>query len=287
MFVVWNDQKYSVGISMLDEQHKQLLSIANDLYELLSKKKYRAEALNILNRLYTYTEYHFICEEGLLLEHNYPGLDEHIEHHTAFTKQVRENIALANASIDYPIEKLMTFLKDWILNHLQKEDRRYCDFFKEENINPNIHFSLSQDSNADIVDLWDSEQLSLGIKDIDSQHKELIYILQQTNDLQKIPEERRKKFLPVIIKKLFYYSRYHFLYEENSMQTYGYPGLEKHKVLHAQFIDDLNKFAEEFKSGANDLTIEIVMYLKEWTVTHILQEDKKFKDFILSHKENK
>lgn len=284
MFVVWSDEKYCVGVPMLDEQHKQLLSIANDLYELQRKKNYRKKALEILDSLYTYTEYHFTCEEGLLMEYNFPDLQKHIEHHTSFTKEVRENIELVQNQLDYPIEKLMSFLKEWILNHLLKEDMKYCSFFKEKNITPDIHFSVSQDDSSEIVELWNSEQLSLEIKDIDRQHKELVHILQQANDLQKTTSERRRTFLPVIIKKLYYYSRYHFLYEENCMETYKYPKLEEHKQLHSQFIGDLNKFKEGYKAGTKDLTVDIVLFLKDWTITHILKADKEFKEFMLTKK---
>ena len=58
------------------------------------------------------------------------------------------------------------------------------------------------------LDQWKNQKLKLEIAGIDNQHKELIYILQQINDLQHTSDSRMKIYLPVIIKKLFYYTQF-------------------------------------------------------------------------------
>lgn len=128
---------------------------------------------------------------------------------------------------------------------------------------------------------WNDERNSIGIALIDNQHKELILILQQTNDLQHTSEERKKN-LPVIIEKLIYYSQYHFSFEEEHMSKNAYPLIKEQQDLHRKFINRIIKIAGEFKSGMVDLTDEIILFLKNWIIEHILTEDKKYKEYLES-----
>lgn len=279
-FIIWQDEKYSVGNEIIDNQHKQLISIINELHALLRKNQYQEEAVQLIKQLNAYTEYHFLSEEGLFKEYKVPNYSEHIQHHNEFRNKIKEAAKRIRQEPFYPIEKLLKYLVEWILMHVQKEDKAYSEFFKSKAIVPNIHFSISEEKKDNIIAQWDSRQLSLEIGEIDTQHKELIYILQQTNDLQYTSDVRKKIYLPIIIKKLFYYSRFHFLYEEDHMAKHNYPGLEEHKKLHISFIEDIQKFAADYRKGKRNLTDNLILYIKDWTVNHILGADKEYKNFI-------
>ncbi len=283
MFVKWIDEKYSVGVNHLDNQHKELLSIANDLHQLQRSNSYHDESINILERLYAYTGYHFITEEGLFREYNYHLVDEHIAEHRKFKAVIKQELIKVKKDSNYPIDKLLNYLKKWILSHVQGDDQIYAKFFKDNKLNVNNHFYQPQTSNSELNKLWDAKQLNLDLHVIDNQHKELIFVLQQTFDLLKANDQRKRVFLPIIIKKLFYYARYHFLYEENEMSKFNYPDISKHKQLHANFIEDIQNFAKDYHSGKSQINEELCMYLKTWTIDHILDEDKKIKKYLLNH----
>lgn len=285
MFIEWNTERNSIGIPTIDNQHRELFVITNQLHDLLEKDQYQEEAIKIMKRLYAYTNYHFASEEGLLKEYSYPDFPDHQNIHKTFTNKIKESLDGIRKKRNFPLAPLQDFLVEWILKHIQVEDVKYADFFKKSAIETDVNFSVSDQKRNDVLDQWEKQKLHLEIVGIDNQHKELIYILQQTNDLQHTSDSRRKIYLPMIIKKLFYYSQFHFSYEEEHMAKSGFPLLKEQQDFHKFFIKEVIKFAEEYKSGITGLTDEIILFLKDWTINHILTEDKKYKVYLESDRE--
>lgn len=281
MFIEWKDEKHSLGIPTIDEQHKELFLITNQLHEILETENYQKEAEKLLKRLYAYTSYHFASEEAIQKEYKFPFLDGHKAIHKSFKKKVIQELEGVRSNINYPLAPLQDFLIEWILKQIQGEDTKYAAFFKTNDIKPEVHFSVADKERNDIRDQWQAQKLALHIGEIDKQHKELIYILQQTNDLQHTSDSRKHIYLPVIIQKLFYYSQFHFSYEEEHMAKNNYPNLKGHQEEHKAFILKIQNFAEKYKQGFLDLTDEIILFLKDWTINHILQDDKNYKNFLV------
>jgi len=76
-----------------------------------------------------YTEVHFKTEEALIAEAGYPALKEHIVLHKELTEKIRE-ISI-NANRNENSDKLLEFLKQWWLGHINKEDRKYAPFVRK------------------------------------------------------------------------------------------------------------------------------------------------------------
>lgn len=119
---------YSIGISIIDEQHKKLLEILNELYDAHQMGASKEIVNSSLQKLAEYTDYHFDAEENMLQENNYPDLDDHIMEHNIFKQKIsgfmREaqngNLLLSIKTIDY--------LKDWTINHILGTDKEYSDY---------------------------------------------------------------------------------------------------------------------------------------------------------------
>lgn len=284
MFIEWSDEKHSLGIPTIDSQHRELFRMTNEIHEILLGGDYQKDALKVLKRLYAYTGYHFTSEEAIQKEYGYPEHSGHIRIHRQFKDRIKEELDEIRNNPGYPLSPLQDFLVEWILKHIQGEDVKYARFFREAGINPELHFSISDKKRTDVLDQWELRQMELEIKDIDNQHKELIAILQQTNDLRHTGDKRKRLFIPVIIKKLFYYSQYHFSYEEEHMAQSNYNLLKSQQDFHKGFVSRIRTFAEEYNRKETDLTDELILFLKDWTINHILQEDKKYKDFLLGGK---
>jgi len=280
MFIEWNNERYSIGIDIIDNQHRELFIITNQLHEILEQEHYQKDAIKILKRLYAYTCYHFTSEEALLKEYGYKELPEHNSIHKTFQNKIKEFLEGIRTKQNYALLPLLDYLVEWILKHIQGEDTKYAEFLKRESINPEMHFSISETKRNDVLEQWQKKKLQLEIKGIDNQHRELIYILQQTNDLQHTSEARMKIYLPVIIKKLFYYTQYHFSFEEEHMAKNNFPLLKEQQELHKIFIQKIINWAEEYKKGFIGLSDEIILFLKDWTIEHILNEDKKYKEYL-------
>ena len=280
MFIEWIDERHSIGIPIIDNQHKELFLITNQLHDILGLEHYQKEALKILKKLYAYTSYHFVSEEALLREYKYPEMNDHIKNHNSFREKIKEYLENVREKQNFPLETLQDYLVEWILKHIQGSDVKYAEFFRETSIIPQIHFSVSEKTRSDVMEQWQKQKLELEIIGIDNQHKELIYILQQTNDLQHTSEARKKLFLPVIFEKLLFYSQYHFSFEEEHMSKNAYPLIKEQQDLHKEFINRVIRFSEDYKAGMIDLTDDIILFLKNWVINHILTEDKKYKVYL-------
>ncbi len=281
MFVQWDQKQHGIDIEVIDSQHRELFILTNQLHDEIESESRDSEMIiKVLKRLYAYTGFHFVSEEGLFREYGYPDVEEHLELHENFRKEIKQYLDEYREKPNMPLEHLQDFLVEWILKHIHGDDREYAGYFAANNIVPELHFSPAQSSRSEVLNLWQQKKLGLEIKAIDDQHKQLIAILQQTNDLQHTSEARKQLFLPIIIKKLLYYTQYHFSYEEEHMAKNAYPLLHDHQELHKYFVGEVSGFAQKLKTGKINLTDEIIVFLRDWTVKHILEEDKKYKRFV-------
>jgi len=118
----WSD-KMSVGVDVIDDQHKQLLKMINHLY-MIEDSSRRAEIKQILDELVNYTLSHFAFEEGVMEEANYPLLRPHKRVHDLFVKRVSEFYERFNKGEDVLIE-LRQIVSRWLLNHIMHEDMAF------------------------------------------------------------------------------------------------------------------------------------------------------------------
>lgn len=131
--LTWNDS-YSVGVKMLDDQHKGLVSVLNELHAAMMGGKAKDITGPLLRSLVKYTEQHFTAEEALLTRSNYPRLAEHKTHHQGLTRQVLEFAGrFERGEISLTVQ-LLTFLRDWLTNHILKEDHQYGPWLNQHGI---------------------------------------------------------------------------------------------------------------------------------------------------------
>jgi len=122
-----------------------------------------------------------------------------------------------------------------------------------------------------------NESLSVGIEEIDNQHKGLIDIINLLESSSKVAE--RHKICFEIVLKLKQYCDEHFMTEETYMVRYDYPMFVAHKKEHTEFIKNVLDFemaCVEFYSPYTPM----LDFLKEWFVKHIKDTDIKMGDFL-------
>ncbi len=124
--LIWNDN-CSIGMDLIDAQHKHLFEIGNQAYALLKRglqnDKYHDINL-IVEDLQNYTKYHFKCEEEYMIEINYPGYEEQKREHSNFIKEL-EKINLDNVDNNEQkhVEDLLHFIFTWIIDHILQKDK--------------------------------------------------------------------------------------------------------------------------------------------------------------------
>lgn len=124
--LAWSDD-YSVAIQEIDEQHKQLVALINNLYTAMAGKRDREQIGRIINELVDYTRIHFAVEECLMRMFHYQGYDAHKDMHDGIVKRVKGFQERYHGGDDMVGMELLLFLKDWLLTHIQKVDRLYSD----------------------------------------------------------------------------------------------------------------------------------------------------------------
>lgn len=123
LYIVWQPSN-EISIPIIDEQHRGIVSTINSLYYFfLEGEACRAfePTIDILNN---YAKLHFLTEEALMRSAGYGVVEDHIALHNDFTNQMR-SMSKNSASLEQTHD-LLTFLKNWWLNHINKNDREFA-----------------------------------------------------------------------------------------------------------------------------------------------------------------
>jgi len=132
-YIEWNDS-YSVGVKEMDDQHKKLVAMVNQLHDAMKAGQASKEAPAILKSLVDYTHYHFEAEEKMLDKATYPGYLNQQKLHKALIAQVMQYQAdLGSKSLTIGV-KLSEFLKDWLMTHISVEDKKYGKFMNDKGV---------------------------------------------------------------------------------------------------------------------------------------------------------
>lgn len=132
-FLEWNE-KYSVNVGRFDGAHQRLIDIINRLHDAMSAGKGSSILNPLLAELREYTETHFREEEELMGRHQYPELEQHRELHRVFERKLVEfEMKLAEGRVMISLE-VMSFLRDWLVEHILRIDKKYSNFFAEKGI---------------------------------------------------------------------------------------------------------------------------------------------------------
>ncbi|MCB1316255.1 MAG: bacteriohemerythrin, partial [Leptospiraceae bacterium] len=130
-YVQWNDS-FSVGVPEMDDQHRNLFDILNELNAAMNANKSRETIESIIAQLSEYIVNHLRDEEQLLRKYNYPDLAKHEQSHKKFVEKVNELTgALLQDDSRILGYDIMNFVGDWLVSHIQKVDRQYGAFINK------------------------------------------------------------------------------------------------------------------------------------------------------------
>jgi hemerythrin-like metal-binding protein len=129
-YLQWNDT-YSVGFKLIDDQHKILISLINDLYVAQSFGTLQTAIIGVLEKLAAYTVYHFNAEKELFAQYKYPKTSEHLAEHDYFVDKVKGFQQELNRGGILLSLKTMDFLKDWTITHILGWDKEFGEFVKQ------------------------------------------------------------------------------------------------------------------------------------------------------------
>ncbi len=125
-----------------------------------------------------------------------------------------------------------------------------------------------------------NDNLSIGVDQIDNQHKELIGRIDGLFDACN--NGKGKEEVLKVIDYLGAYVITHFSDEEGLQKKYGYPEYNSHKLLHTQFVKDFGILKDTLnKDGVTPMIIiKMNKLLIDWLLNHIKKTDKELAVFL-------
>ena len=131
--VEWDD-KYSVGISIIDNEHKRLIGIMNKAIVLEQNNSAPKEITEVLNEMNKYAQTHFATEEAYMAKFNYPDYENHRREHQAFSIETMAFFDKITNNNRQLICEILEHLKSWLVRHVQGTDTKYISCFKEHGL---------------------------------------------------------------------------------------------------------------------------------------------------------
>lgn len=128
--VLWKDE-FGVGIPAVDEQHKKLFDIANQISELLTNQllldKYD-QIVAVLHELRDYTVEHFAAEEAYMLQHKYRKFLSHKALHQEFIEKINAvDLEQIDNEQNLYLKEILNFVTDWLVDHILKVDKHITE----------------------------------------------------------------------------------------------------------------------------------------------------------------
>jgi hemerythrin-like metal-binding protein len=132
--MTWTEEM-SVGVRALDEDHKKLIALLNELHEGILGGQQKAILEKIIERMVEYTIYHFEREEKLFTDAGFPASVEHKREHDLLTRRARnlQSRFECGQSTQLSLEA-MNFLKAWLTGHIMGSDQQYAPYLNAKGI---------------------------------------------------------------------------------------------------------------------------------------------------------
>ncbi|TKZ35420.1 bacteriohemerythrin [Brachyspira catarrhinii] len=128
LFIKWNPL-YDTKHKIIDEQHRELVNIINDLYlSTIDHRINKNEAfISASKRCIEYADYHFKTEEKIMDIINYSDSKNHKAMHKSFYDEVVNQIKSYQEGQPFIANKLVKYLKDWLLEHIAFRDKIFVE----------------------------------------------------------------------------------------------------------------------------------------------------------------
>ena len=127
-----------------------------------------------------------------------------------------------------------------------------------------------------------SDSLSVGVPQMDEQHRKLVEILNRF--YEAVEKGERDEAIEMLLKGAEEYTVFHFQSEENFMEEIGFPELEAHRKAHQNLVNEVRMAKEKHARGDRKAVRGLAAFLLSWLYTHIAKTDRKYGEFYTAGK---
>lgn len=252
-----------IGVAEIDDEHKRLFELIGEVDDAVKTGMDSiTTAMSLLNELKQYALTHFAHEEAYMASIRDPELLRQQKEHRAFVDKVNSYrfSDITDETAKEMILELLEYLSKWLMGHILGSDILIGQF--EASDKPSIPVF--------------TDKFKTGIPMIDEEHKVLFDIIGKiyTAIEAELVHDKFDLILD-ILDELKEYTSVHFADEENYMKEIGYEGLAQQQILHEKFVETLNEVnLDEVDDNQVEYLYEVLNFLQNWLVNHILKVDK-------------
>jgi hemerythrin len=124
-----------------------------------------------------------------------------------------------------------------------------------------------------------TEELSVGVQEIDEQHKVLVGLLNRFHEAVVTGTDEQN--IKNVLKDLADYTIIHFSVEESLMRIFNYPDYDNHKKHHEELTAQVRELQRKVEEGNHQVSMEVLNFLRHWLTHHILGDDKKYGPYLV------
>jgi hemerythrin-like metal-binding protein len=121
--------------------------------------------------------------------------------------------------------------------------------------------------------IW-KNSFNTNIPEIDIQHRYIFTVLNRLYDAVQASSEIY--YVKQLFNEMNEYAADHFTTEEKLMAQSGYPGLESQLKQHEYYKEQMVYLSGAIEEKNPAVCRDLLQFLKDWFINHILQEDLKF-----------
>jgi hemerythrin len=145
-----------------------------------------------------------------------------------------------------------------------------------ENVQQRTAHLVRSDNQTQAV-IWNTA-FSIHVSQMDHHHKQLFEIANKIAEY--LQNNSGQKSLTKAFETLIDYTRYHFEAEEKLMQLYRYQEIVQHTKVHKDLLRHVVEYMELLQRGNIPTKVSFITFMEHWMVRHILDEDRKYGEFL-------
>ncbi len=127
-----------------------------------------------------------------------------------------------------------------------------------------------------------STRFEVGVPFIDADHRVLVDLLNRMHDASRADGDLTD--IGGILSALVDYTRYHFAREERAQAAAKYPDIAEHRLQHARLTGEAKRLFADFRADPSSVEVgDIVDFLSDWLMDHILLHDMSIKPYLLAN----
>ena len=120
-WVAWDDS-LSVGIDTIDEHHRYLLDLINELHDVIINKRGARSTARVIKALDAYARVHFRAEEMMMAHYEFAEIEHQEEQHHAFEQRVQDFYHELHINPLVAQFDILQYLRAWLIGHIRVDD---------------------------------------------------------------------------------------------------------------------------------------------------------------------